>query len=282
MSSAQVLQFIPPKPTPGEAYAEVWKGYCNAMKRHQEAMNALRMQEIRDMDYEEGYLSVVGDMSNRDLNHTLGKFAAQIIQRLSWRAARVFAPKGGRLEIDDHALSSAFPVSEHDDDKVLDSFDPTAVWAWLESRYGGQAGEDIACAQTAKRIESEFWRSLEEGVVNKGAYIVLSKSVYTDSWSSRTELSYSSQQDIRNAMLALSEIANWADRKALSDNLRWHVDYLGRNRTLTSREKFAFGDNEIILITFKTSFEFRLRNDFAAQLQVFLATYGKASKQQAD
>lgn len=277
-STAQVLLFPDPEESsPGQKLAKVWRVYIETMVAHQKGLNEVRTLERSLFPGMEDYRYSVGGMSERDLEKSLGETAKDMRMRLSWLAARQFAPPGGSLEIDDDALAEAFPVDHYTDLAKLHDFDPAAVWAWLETRYGGQAGERLAHEQLAKRFRSAFGIDRRDEIVTRGGYVILSKTVWTETWSGKVNLSYGCVQTLQQGFLAMSEIASWAGRDQLAHDLYAHGSRnISTSTPITSREKFGFGEQgaEVQMVTFKTSFEFRVRLDFAEQVQVFLGTYG--------
>lgn len=276
-SAAQVLLFPEPEESsPGQKFALVWQAYIEAMVQHHKALNGLSAMERSLFPGMEDYRYAVTGMSESEMEKTLGKTAKDIRSRLSWLASRQFAPPGGRLDIDDDGLTEAFPFDQYTDLEKLRAYDPIAIWAWLEERYGGDVGEKLAYQQLAERINSALGLRHKEEVVMKGGYVVLSRSAWTDTYSSGIQYSYSTYQDIQRTLISLGEVAEWMERHQLARDLYSHAQNSTHCDKVISREKFGFGENgaEALMVTFKTSVEFRLRADFAEQLQIFLGTYG--------
>lgn len=277
-STAQVLLFEIPEEldmNPGQKLAQVWKGYKETMTTHQKALADLQSTEKSLFPGMEDYRYSIESISERNLEEILYKTANDIRQRLSWMASRHFAPAEGRLEIDDDKLKESFPVDRYSDLAVIEAFDPAAVWAWLETHYGGDAGKTLAYRQLAGRIKSALWLDREEEIVLKAGYVVLSRSAWTESYSSGPQYSHSTYQMIQKALICLGEVADWMGRHQLSRDVSGHANSTRHFDKMISREKFGFGEQgaEILMVTFKSSVEFRLRADFAEQLQIFLGTY---------
>lgn len=277
-STAQVLMFPDPEESsPGEKLAQVWQKYVETMTSHQKALAEVRAMERSLFPGMEDYRYSVSGMSERDLERNLGETAKDVRMRLSWMAGSQFAPHGGRLQIDEEALAEAFPVDHHTDLDKLHAFDPAAIWAWLDARYGGNAGETIAHRQLASRLKSALRLGRKDEIVMKAGYVVLSETAYTESYSSGMQYGYHTYEMINRILVALSEVATWMERHQLSRDLYSHANGTTSSTKVISREKFGFGEQgaEVLMVTFKSSVEFRLRADIAEQLQVFLATYGE-------
>lgn len=281
-AAAQVLLFEQPEMTPGQKLASVWKEYREMVKGHWSALAQLQAKERTLFPSLESYRYSVAAKSESDLARELSEAARGIIQSLAWMASAQFSPAGGRLEIDLERLHEAFPIDKYSSMDVIDAFDPAKVWEWLETNYGGDAGQKLASQQLAKRLQDALGLNRQEEIVMKGGYVVLSMTAWTDSYSSGTTYSYQTVESIRKRLLALSEVAEWMERHPLSRDLYGHFTRMGFYDKVVSRQKCGFGvnDTEVVMITFKSSVEFRLRQDFAEELQVFLGTYGAANHEE--
>lgn len=275
-AAAQVLLFEQPAMTPGQKLASVWNEYRESIQNHQETMKQLQAKERSLFPGMEEYRYAISVKSEFDLERELSETARGIIRHLTWMASAQFAPAGGRLEIDEERLREAFPIDKYSKKEDVDAFDPAKVWAWLEENYGGDAGQKIAHQQLAARLYRELGLGRREEVVMRGGYVIISMTAYTDSYSSGTTYSYNTTDSIRKTLLALYDVAKSMERFQLSRDLYDHASRMGHFDKVISREKYGFGEEgaEVVMVTFKSSVEFRLRQDFAESLQVFLATYG--------
>jgi hypothetical protein len=271
---------LPPEPpTIGEQYANLWASYLQAATDWKITQDDLAKQERAfNALVEEAYLGVFPIGKHYDVDREIQKKAGEIRTHLIRAAQHQFAPPGVRLEIDSCEVGERFP---YDEDKP-EAFDPAGIWAWLEATYGGDAGERLAWAQTAKELTSHL-RMKGEAVVIRGGYVVLEKHVYIDSFDKkwgRTRIHHSSGESVSKACAALSEIARWAERIGLSRDLAdFGSSWWRGDRTLESRKQYPLGNNgEVVVVTYQNKFEFKLKKDFAEQVQMFMGTYGESAE----
>jgi len=278
-TSAQVLLFDQPELNPGQKMTSVWGEYRDLVKRQRAAQEELQRKERSLFPGMDDYRYAIDVISESQMEKQLSETARSILRQLTWIAETRFSPSGGRLQVDTEELRESFPIDKYSEMTVIDAFDPAKVWEWLEANYGGDAGQKLAYRQLAGRLNDSLSLRHQEEVVMKAGYVVLSMSAWTDSYSTGTTYSTSTSESIRKRLLALSEVAEWMERHQLSRDLYGHVSRMGYWDKVVSREKYGFGDFgkngiEVVMITFKSSVEFRLRQDFAEALQLFLATYG--------
>jgi hypothetical protein len=242
-------------------------------------MHALYLQESAFINNDSPWLCALPDVSESDATDAMVKTIQRICNRLIGMAERHFGPPGGHLEIDRNEVLREFNVERHHRDwtkEALEAFEPSAVWAWLENRYGGDSGAILANKQLAQRLRSHFGKSLGREVVMKAGFVVLTTSIWTDrGYLGVVELGYSTGQSLRNALRDLADLALHFGRARLAANLGEHANWRTANRRIISREKFGLGESgmEMIIITYQSQIEFRLHPDFAQQMQVFLATH---------
>lgn len=275
----EVIQAVPEDDTPptvGEQYKALWMRYRNALENWASEQCAIRSEERRILNHNRSeYMRAFEDMTGNDVRRTLESRAAEVRKMMVWTAEKVFEPEGVSLKIDGYDIHERFPSDEDN----IDSFDPVAIWSYLEQKYGGDFGEKLAWQQVAKGFKSKFNLDDGEEVVIKGGYIVLERPVWLDGFDKKhykkNRLSFGCVESISQSLNVLSEIARWSDRIALSHDLcRLNRTFSDRTYEIQSRAKHPAGDNgEVIIVTYTSRFEFLIRQDFAEQLQVFLGTY---------
>lgn len=266
--------------TVGEQYKVLWERYGKSLRAWAKETRLIRADE-RTMQLARfgEYAGAFEEMDAGSVEYSLRKLAAEIRSILIQTAEKDFAPEGINLKIDRFDVSEKFPIEE---DK-LEKFDPVAIWKHLEEKYGGEYGLRLALAQTAKGFKSKFNLDNNEEIVSKGDYVVLTKRVWIDDFDKKhykkNRLSFGCSDSIRQALNVLSEIARWAEREILQIRL------LSLARTFSdcdyevkSRQQFSAGNGEVVVITYVTNFEFRIRKDFAEQIQVFLGTFLEAEE----
>lgn len=269
----QVLQLFPPaepvEESPGRSYAHLWRRYLETLNRYQGAINAIRSDEKARHGGEDWAVAIEA-VDDYDTRKKAQKIAGRMLDRMVWLAQERFAPPGVSLKIDAASLREICPVDPYED------FNPERAWDWLETTYGGDQGETVAWHQAASEIVKAFDLERQPTLQTKSGYVVLTLRVWMESWRSKGKtLSYQSHERITKAMLALSGFARWDGRDHLSRDLYRYAGSLNTMDAVVSRAKTGFGEKglEIVLVTFHTTYEVRLRPDLAERLQVFLATH---------
>lgn len=261
-------------PTLADKFAAVWKEYQSSVDRWATQRFQLSSLE-QDVLHCEDYMAAIQPLSKHDVQELKSTVASRIRERIKRYAEERFAPAGGSLTIDNSDIEDRFPTHrEH----CID-FDPVAFWSYLENKYGGNAGEELAWRQAAQAIYSAFNLQYSKGVETKGGYAILRRHVWIDDinkkYHNRNTLSYGCQQSVRDCCHALAGFATWAERDGLVHDLN-HLQRLfcGYGFDIQSRKKYECGDKgEVVVVTFTKCFEYRLREDVAAQLNLFLGTY---------
>ena len=161
------------------------------------------------------YLQAIKTLDQYDISEIKSKVATNIAARLRRHAEKEFAPPGQKLSVDTSDLSEHFPT----DREHADLFNPAALWDYLESHYGGNAGEKLAWEQGAKAVIDAFNLRRSDSLESKGGFIILRDSVWCDDfakkWHKRNTPSYSSQQGIRACCYALATFCAWAEKPRL-------------------------------------------------------------------
>lgn len=204
----------------------------------------------------------------------LREVATQMLRRIVGQAEAEFAPPGHKLTI----KTDDMPEHLHVDRDEPGRFSPAAVWEYLEKTYSGSAGRELGWKQAAEDVIRAFCMRRSNTVEKKGAFVVLNDSVYVDDFDKkygRIRLSYSSVESVMACCKALAGFATWAERVDLSHDLMAFAEHCNdRDSRVESRKQYPLGSGDIVVVTFQTNFEYRIREDLAAQLNLFIGTYG--------
>lgn len=280
---AKAIDALPFAESPPAVVAarKVWDGYQSALTTYQATLRVLN-GEAEAVTGNECLLGVAGRHKMQDL---LLKVARDLEQMLVDAAEKEFGSRAARLTIDTDALHEALPLEKdrYDDDREDDvdvriPFSPEQVWDWLRARYGNGAGERTALRQVAERLDDVF-RFSRDVPQPKSGYLVFNMSVYCDSWrkkyDKRNEISYQSAQHLGRGLLALRDFALATNRADLAIDLVELAERFHGNRLIESRAKYGLGEDrtELLVITYLDRFEFRLRQQTAEALQLFLGSH---------
>ncbi|MBA4372296.1 MAG: hypothetical protein C0402_05490 [Thermodesulfovibrio sp.] len=267
-----------PSQSIGQFFRRLFEDYCTVIDVYAVNLAALKVHERQDAPCVD-YILAVEDLSEYSIADFKVNVANRIRDRLIQHASKTFAPAGVALEIKSSDIDDLDTISR----ETLQSFDPVAIWAALEGKYGQDAGKEEAWRQVAAKIINEFWLKKGSEVKRKGNYTSLDLRVYIDSidkkFDKTNRLHYNARQSVSKTCLALASFAQWAGRDLLWIDLKRMADFWwranGREAIIESHQKNICGDNgEVVMITFTSRFEFRFRSDVAEQLQAFLGTYG--------
>lgn len=265
----------------GEKLQDLWVKSVKVLDDYRAAQRELSAMEhsILSTERHEEAIDVMDDYNAR--KH-LVELSRGLRNRLVRHAEKRFAPVGGKLSIDEEAINEKFQF----DEKKPDAFNLKSLWEYLEKSYGGQAGEDRAWQQTANSLIDVFSLKFKNEVVRKGGRTILTLGVYIDDitkkFSHKNVLHYNAHEKVVKALSELKAFAVWQQNLGLAGDLAslngkfWH----GRNEEIVSREKFECGDDhELAMVTYTNKFEFSFSDACAAQLQLFLGTYGNLNKE---
>jgi len=251
----------------GKKLDQIWTDFITLTRSQAHETDYLAGQQKRALGF--------SLFDHRNPDYLIQDAANTLYEAIIDLAARRFTPPGAqKITIPTHDYYGRFREPYRDKDDAPD-FKPSELWTALERDYGGDKGATKAMMEAAEAIRTLFSESLRSGIVRRGGGVVLSHSVYTEQWrgNGRHELSYGCVQRIHNGFTALATFADWTARPALAGDLRgfsiggWH------RSEVVSRERFAFGDGDITLITYLSKFEYRLSPTLAEQLNIFLSKY---------
>lgn len=267
-------------PSLGHQYAQLWASACLAIEECARIRNAVRAKERKLFNADDGRrCSVVGSVSEDEVRWEKNKLATSMFDHMVGMASEHCGADGSPVDIDAHELKRQLYGGHAKLD--ASTFDAVALWNALDAKYGGEAGKTLAWQQLATEFHRQFGLSRQDKVQTKGGFVVLNLRVWIDDfdkkWGSHNRLSYSCAEGTAQALLSLARVAKWASRDHLSAGIeRFVADQLNYRCDVESRAQYRLGDKaEVVVVTYLTRFEVRLRQDFAEQLQVFLGTYLK-------
>lgn len=275
-----------------QTMTDLWTRHLKTVLAFRGALNEIAAEE-RKMLHESNQ---VFKRTRFDAIKTLRERADEICQVLVRMASRQFAPPGGWLNIDEHELNEKFIADfaqrhrslrddyspDREEEKqlaALRAFDPKAVWAWLEMRYGGTKGRELGYAQVAATLIKKFKLVAGSPTKTVSGRVVLGHTVYANSYT-KGEL-HNSEDTAAECLRALATVAHWRDdHLGAASDLRRLADRLRGGEKIQSREKFQVEDC-LDIVTYINRFEYRLHPGFARKLQEFISTYGTDMKDAA-
>lgn len=257
----------------GEHFARIYAEYKKAVDLWATSLSVLFHDEHEILPCE-SYMQAIKTLDEYDIGQIKAKVAGRIAERLRRHAQKEFAPPGQNLSIDPSDLQEYFPT----DREHADLFNPAALWDYLESHYGGNAGEKLAWEQGAKAIIDAFNLRRSDTLESKGGFIILRDSIWCDDfakkWHKRNTPSYSSQQGIRACCYALATFCAWAEKPELAHDLKCLNNMFSDSHFgIESRKQYVCGTGDLVVVTFNKEFEYRLKQDLATQLNLFIGTY---------
>lgn len=261
------------------SYNDVFVRYAQAMKR----LGAV----INDQITLENQLFGTS-LTERPSTQCISKVGDAAVKALISKAERMFAPPGGRLSISEFQCLKAigqgnwaenYRKLRYEKDKVDTpiGLDLDALWAHLETAYGGDAGKNAGYRQQAAVIVDAF--SLEnDGVVKRGASpISLFKRMYSEkqdygSHKGKYQAHYSYRESLGKLNQALLCFAEWAELLELSIDLQpTRHDLCEYGMYYSPRESRNFSGLDVVM--FKEKWEFKFSHDVAEKLMLFLGEF---------
>lgn len=273
--SAAVLECSVPEldvpMNPGVAYAALWRDYVDEVSRHHQALRALECRWAAGGDASEACTLDIPSTDDRE--DLLREQAKGIVHRLIRRAERYFAGPSAPLSIEDADLVDAYVPERHGG--RCETFDPEAVWAALEARYGAGQGETIAYRQAAKVLIDFFRLRQGRDVETRGSRVVLSRQVYPEAWGGEKtrRVSCEERRTLHEVAGAMGTFGAWSQRPGLGAAFGALGERFWRDRVILSRERIVLAEDVEVLTTYQR-FEFRLAPPLAEDLQLFVAEYG--------
>lgn len=269
--------------TIGHRFATIFTRYCSAFASYMAEVAELAAIE-RSLLPAEHYALAVQVLPGYKIVEIKAKLGKAIRDRMVRHAEETFAPEGVELRINREEVGERFPVQveragadRHDlDERWYIDFDAVALWQYLEETYGGDAGKRLAWRQTADRLVSALELRRNSDVKMSGGKVIIEIRVWSEkAWSgSGMRLGSSTQQSVVRLFQSLTEFAEWAGRASLARLCRQQAsDWSHYQRPVVSRERNELGDG-CSYVTFHQKFEFRLSQQVAEQLQLFIAEFG--------
>lgn len=152
--------------------------------------------------------------------------------------------------------------------------DLDAIWTYLETSYGGEAGERSLHRQLAPMLVKRL--HLDGDTIKRTASAVIAWVRIRSEparWGSKTgPYKLYDRKELNEVFDALSRAFGWLGMQDLSDALAPDSHKIGDfNFTFEPREKFAFPGVEVV--AFKDGFDFKFGHDVAAKLQLYLGEF---------
>lgn len=257
----------------GEHFARIYADYKVTVDAWAADLSRLAAQEKNVLPCE-NYLQAIRPLDTHDTEDLKSKVAGNIFERIRRHAETVFAPPGQKLTIDSSDLREYFPT----DREHVDIFNPAAFWDYLETHYGGKTGQNLAWEQGAQAIINAFNMRRSTALETKGGFVVLRDQVWCDDHYKKfyktNNLSYSSEQGVAACCNALATFCAWAEKPELEHDLKSLRNIFCTHRfAIESRKQYVCGLGDLVVVTFNKEFEYRLKQDLAAQLNIFIGTY---------
>ena len=261
-----------------DTYRKLWRDYRQDLEQRlakDSELAAIEREAMLRLDRSGDAMGAFSGPCSYSQEREIREQAEKILERLVWLAEKVFGPAGTRLEISLREVKECFPA-----DPNQGEFDPGAVWEYLEQTYSGQSGEELAWRQVAGELARRFGLNQEDRKVEvKAGAVVLRQHISLDSldkkYSNQNKLSIYSREAVRELVLPFIGFARWAELNALATDLNHFAQHWWDWGTkVESRKRFELGnEKEVLVVTFNTHFEYRLRMDVAEKLQIFIGTY---------
>jgi hypothetical protein len=201
-----------------------------------------------------------------DVQEALGvkaDFHPQQVEQASWRY----------MDREERRAKKWLSMEEIEED-LCNGFDPDAVWSYLESKYGGPAGEHLAHQQIASALCSELQLHKRPPEEQKGKLLI---SCYAGSEkgfrSSVRRYTYSTVEKLRKLRNDLAVFAEWAgDTPTAAAIAGDRCATLETHGELVSRSKARFGSIEWTF--YNERVEIRFTAELGMKFRMFMAEFG--------
>jgi hypothetical protein len=197
-------------------------------------------------------------------------------------AAVTFAATGAKLDIDENRVFDGMDRHTRSDRAKLEDFD--AIWNNLAQKYGGGKGQHLALVKAANDLASTFGMFRQQPKYSQGC-LVLTTSVWIDSYSSRKTLSTSSRSSFDNTLTHLATFAEHiGDSVQAKSIMALATRFQSWRDEIVLREKLeaagSVAGHSIVVTTYLSKFEFKLGPALSEQFQIFIAEYATRLKEE--
>jgi hypothetical protein len=246
----------------------IWEEYKRAAEGYENRLAALRTQEAeaRELARDEIYSLILCE-------HTTSLKSEEVAERafgaIVHAAEAHFAPAGTRLEIPSRTVHEGCPASDKR------NFAPRIVWEYLAATYGNGGGAAKAYRDAARSLAGTLNIKRHEAQKLVGGRVVLSCTIYADRTFGNV-LSYHDEERLNQILVCFETLGKWSGLwcQAETTAVSWHRHAIRSCRqTKHLPERANFGDS-ILVVPFKSKWEFRLSPKFAEQMQLFLGEFG--------
>ena len=209
--------------------------------------------------------------TERDLKSSTEDVADELLRNLISFASLHFSKTGGKLDIPVPSYNLENNGVRRPLDEVLNL---KAVWAKLESTYGGENGAIFENKQTATNLIQALRLSRNDSVRRVAGWTVCDREVYVETHYTGTHKRFttSSKSSIEFILLALGDFARGHNHVKLAEDLK-NSPLLALRHEVVSREQFMNGDNQLKFVTYLKNIEIHFSPELAEEFQIFLAPY---------
>jgi len=253
-------------PASAQALIDAWRGFKEAATAFNSRMDSLVAAEIKSRNIPGDELYRVA-IDHREARIDMEKTSCRILRCLIQVAENAFAPKGASLDIPE-------PNSETVPEVEASVFDPAAIWEYLAHEYGGSAGQTKAYSDAAKKLGSDL--DIRVGAEPKivGGRTVFDVTVYGDRVFGRV-ISHNDSQTLNNILTGLYSAGEWSGLWSHEEEVavswaRHDIRLADNSKSLPERRTLG---EDVLIVPFKSKWEYRLSPRFAEQIQLFLSEF---------
>jgi hypothetical protein len=220
--------------------------------------------------------------NNHHLNNLRDESFKSNLNEVIRHAAVTFAATGAKLDIDENRVFDGMDRHTRFDRAKLEDF--YAIWNSLAQKYGDGKGQHLALVKAANDLASTFGMFREQPKYSQGC-LVLTTSVWIDSYTSRKTLSTSSRSSFDNTLTHLATFAEHiGDSVQAKSIMALATRFQSWRDEIVLREKLeaagSVAGHSIVVTTYLSKFEFKLGPALSEQFQIFIAEYATRLKEE--
>jgi hypothetical protein len=250
-----------------QAIVDAWNGFKAAADQFHCHFEELHEAErsAREVPNDEEYRMV---LYRYDVEIDVKKIAERARDALKRVAEKTFSPDGARLEV-------GIPHGDDFPPNDWETFDPAAIWRYLAATYGGDVGANLAYRAAAKKLAYDL--GIKPGIEPKvvGGRMIFEISTYPDKkWGE--VIGFRDPERVGAILGQFQAVGEWSGVWGLEETnaVEWAVREAHdarSNKVLPERR--AIG-SLVLVVPFKSKWEFRVSLAFAEKMQLFLAEFG--------
>lgn len=248
--------------------SEAWRAFKAASDSYRQAVDGALKKERDDRAIEENEgrdFELILNPRHTCIDDCLENVRESVCLKIIHIAESRFSPDGARLSIGDCQECEAAGV---------ENFDPVGLWRYLERTYSGSGGERSAYNDVVRTLRETL--SIKRGQTPRlvGGRLVVEHRISGGD----ARMSYDTADGIRKILNSFKAVGAWAEM--------WETDHsiavsevfkmldAARNYSPSFRAPVRSEISGIVLIVpFKSKWEFRLVPDFAEKIQLFMAEF---------